>query len=328
MLRGGKIVTKPIVYITRTISEELLKHYETAFHVKMWESEDTPVPRDVLLKEVAEADGLLCVLSDTIDAELIEQGKNLKVIANLAVGYNNIDVEAATKNNIVVTNTPDVLTETTADLTFALLMATARRIVEASDYVREDQWQDWAPFLLAGADIHHQTIGIVGMGRIGEAVARRARGFGMEVLYHNRSRKEHVEAELPAEYVSFDALLKRSDYVVPLAPLTDETNLMFDEEAFDKMKEEAIFVNASRGQTVDEDALYDALKTKKIAAAGLDVFTVEPIRADDRFVALDNTVCLPHIGSSSVQTRTTMVHLCCENIAAQLAGNRPKTPVN
>lgn len=321
-------MTKPLVYITRTISEQLLSTYEETFRVKMWESEDTPVPRDVLLKEVAEADGLFCVLSDTIDAEVIEQGKQLKVISNLAVGYNNIDVETATNNGIVVTNTPDVLTETTADLTFGLLMATARRIVEASDYVREDKWEDWSPFLLAGADIHHQTIGIVGMGRIGEAVARRARGFGMEVLYHNRSRKESTEQELQAQYVSFDELLERSDFIVPLAPLTDETNLLFNEEAFDKMKDSSMFINTSRGQVVDEDALYNALTTGKIAAAGLDVFTVEPIRSDNRFVALDNTVCLPHIGSSSVKTRTEMVHLCCENISAVFAGQTPKTPVN
>lgn len=321
-------MTKPLVYITRTISEQLLSTYEETFRVKMWKSEDTPVPRDVLLKEVAEADGLFCVLSDTIDAEVIEQGKQLKVISNLAVGYNNIDVETATNNGIVVTNTPDVLTETTADLTFGLLMATARRIVEASDYVREDKWEDWSPFLLAGADIHHQTIGIVGMGRIGEAVARRARGFGMEVLYHNRSRKESTEQELQAQYVSFDELLERSDFIVPLAPLTDETNLLFNEEAFDKMKDSSMFINTSRGQVVDEDALYNALTTGKIAAAGLDVFTVEPIRSDNRFVALDNTVCLPHIGSSSVKTRTEMVHLCCENISAVFAGQTPKTPVN
>lgn len=326
--RGGLFMEKPLVYITRTIPEDLVKQYETSFRVKMWESEDTPVPRDVLLKEVEEAEGLFCMLSDQVDAEVIEHGKKLKVIANLAVGYNNIDVEAATKNDIIVTNTPDVLTETTADLTFALLMATARRIVEASDYIREDKWQDWSPFLLAGADIHHQTIGIVGMGRIGEAVARRARGFGMNVLYHNRSRKEQAEKELQAQYVSFDELLERSDFIVPLAPLTDETNLMFNEEAFEKMKPSAIFINASRGQTVVEDALYDAVTTGKIAAAGLDVFTVEPIRADNRFARLDNVVCLPHIGSSSVQTRTDMVHLCFDNLAARFAGERPKTPVN
>lgn len=320
-------MTKPLVYITRTISNELLKQYEENFRVKMWESEDTPVPRDVLLKEIAEADGLLCMLSDTIDAEVMEHGKHLKVIANLAVGYNNIDLQTAQAHSIVVTNTPDVLTETTADLTFALLMATARRIVEASDYVREDQWEDWSPFLLAGADIHHQTIGIVGMGRIGEAVARRARGFGMNVLYHNRSRKEVAENELQAEYVSFDDLLHRSDFIVPLAPLTDETEEMFDADAFEKMKESAIFINASRGQVVNEDALYEALSMKKITAAGLDVFTVEPIRSNNRFVALDNTVCLPHIGSSSVKTRTEMVHLCCENIVAVFQGEAPKTPI-
>lgn len=321
-------MTKPLVYITRNIPEHLLTQYEEHFQVKMWESEDTPVPRDVLLQEVEEADGLFCMLSDSIDAELLEHGKKLKVISNLAVGFNNIDVEAASKKSIVVTNTPEVLTETTADLTFALLMATARRIVESSDYIRGDQWQDWSPFLLAGVDIHDQTIGIVGMGRIGEAVARRARGFGMEVLYHNRSRKESAEEELQAQYVSFEELLERSDFIVPLAPLTEETNEMFDQHAFDKMKETAMFINASRGQVVNEDALYEALTTGKIAAAGLDVFTVEPIRSDNRFVQLDNTICLPHIGSSTVKTRTNMVHLCCENIANVLNGKQAKTPVN
>src|SRR5699024_3522275 len=219
----------------------------------MWPSDDEPVPRDVLLAEVKEADGLLSMLSDGVNEELFEQAPNLKVVANLAVGYDNINLEDAKKYDVAITNTPDVLTETTADLAFGLLMATGRRLVESMEYIREDKWQDWSPFLLAGKDIHHQTIGIVGMGRIGSAVARRAKGFNMPILYHNRSRNMEVEEELGAKYVSFEELLEKADYVVSLVPFSAETKEIFNADAFNKMKESAIFINAGRGQTVDEE---------------------------------------------------------------------------
>lgn len=320
-------MSKPRIYVTRKIPGELLEPYKDIFEFHMWEKETEPVPRDVLLKETAQADGLLCMLSDQIDEALLKEASRLKIVANLAVGYDNIDLDAAKSRDIIVTNTPDVLTETTADLGFALLMATARRIVEASNYVQADQWENWAPYLLAGSDIHHKTIGIVGMGRIGEAIARRAKGFGMSVLYHNRSRKYEAEDELQATYATMDQLLEEADFVISVVPLTNETNKMFDAGAFQKMKSTAIFINISRGATVDESALFEALQTKQIKAAGLDVFEKEPIRNDHPLMKLDNVICLPHIGSSSEETRTIMIKLCLENISAVMNGKQPKTQV-
>lgn len=318
---------KPSIYITRKLPEDLLKEFKRNFDVRMWPQEDQPVPRETLLKEAKEAEGLLTMLSDKIDAELFEHAEKLKVVANLAVGFDNIDLEEAKKHGVIVTNTPDVLTETTADLGFALLMATARRITEAAAYIKQDRWQGWEPYLLAGMDIHHKTIGIVGMGRIGEAIARRAKGFGMNIIYHNRSRKPEAEKELGATFVSFDGLLSASDYVMSVVPLTDETKNIFDWQVFSKMKKSAIFINISRGGTVVEEDLMEALIAKEIQAAGLDVFRDEPIRADHPLLQLDNVVCLPHIGSASVETRTTMIELCLDNIRGVIAGNGAKTPV-
>lgn len=320
-------MSKPKVYITRKIPDKLLHPYMNDIDFRMWEKEGEPVPRDVLLEEVKDADGLISMLSDAIDQELLNHATRLKISANLAVGFDNIDIEAAKEKGVIITNTPDVLTETTADLGFALLMATARRIVEANKYIKNDQWKNWAPYLLAGSDIHHKTIGIIGMGRIGEAIARRARGFGMSVLYHNRSRKYKAEEELQAVYTGFDNLLSDADFVVSVVPLSSETHKMFDESAFKKMKATGIFINISRGATVDEEALFEALKTKQITAAGLDVFVEEPIRKDHPLMTLDNAVCLPHIGSASEETRTAMLELCLENIVSVLNGGKPKTPV-
>lgn len=313
-------MSKPNIYISRKLPDYLVEPFYDYFHIKMWSKDDEPVPRDVLLQEVKEADGLLSMLSDAINEEVFKQAPNLKVVANLAVGYDNINLEDASKYGVAVANTPDVLTETTADLTFGLLMATGRRLIEAMEYIREDRWTDWSPFLLAGKDIHHQTIGIVGMGRIGTAVARRAKGFNMPILYHNRSRNKEVEKELGARYVDFDDLLEQSDYVVSLVPLSEETKGIFNEAAFQKMKESAIFINAGRGQTMDEEALYNALVNKEIAAAGLDVFQQEPIRKDHPLMTLDNVVCLPHIGSASVKTREDMIKLCFNNFKSYFDG--------
>src|SRR5690625_4818773 len=293
----------------------------------MWSKEDEPVPRKILLQEVEQVDALLSMLSDDINDELFQHAPNLKIVANLAVGFDNINLADAKKHDVVITNTPDVLTETTADLAFGLLMATGRRLIEAQEYIRKDKWTDWAPFLLAGKDIHHQTIGIVGMGRIGEAVARRAKGFNMEIIYHNRNRKKAVEKSLGATYMSFNELLEKADYVVSLLPLTAETAKTFDREAFEKMKSSAIFINASRGGVVDEEALVVALKTEQIKAAGLDVFQQEPISAEHPLTKLQNAVLLPHIGSATVATREKMLSLCLENVAEVFQGNAPKTPV-
>lgn len=325
--RGIYTLEKQHIYITRKIPNELLQPYQEQFHFSMWEKESEPVPREVLLEKVEHVTGILCLLTDQIDEEVFNKAKHLQLVANMAVGYDNIDVEAAKARQVIVTNTPDVLTETTADLTFALLMATARRIVEANEFIKKDEWKDWSPFLLAGSDIHHQTIGIVGMGRIGEAVARRAKGFGMNILYYNRSRKTEAEQELDATYVSFEKLLTEADFVVCLTPLTPATHQIFNKQAFEKMKQSAIFINASRGMTMDEQALYEALKAGEIKAAGLDVFATEPIRASHPLLELDNVVCLPHIGSASVATRENMIKLCLENLSSYFNGHGAKTPV-
>lgn len=319
---------KPYVYITRKLPEEIITEISRDYDVKMWDHEDVPVPRDILLREAKTASALITMLSDQINEEVLAAGDNLKIVANLAVGFDNIELETATKRGIIVSNTPDVLTETTADLTFALLMASARRVVEAAEYVKAGKWEGWSPYLLAGHDIHSKTIGIVGMGNIGEAVARRAKGFGMEILYHNRSRKMNAEMEIGAQYCSFEELVSEADYVVTLAPLTAETRNLFTADVFSKMKNSAIFINVGRGPVVDEQALYEALVNGEIAGAGLDVFVKEPISADHQLLKLPNVIALPHIGSASIETRTKMIELCCSNVNAVLSGDRPRTIVN
>ncbi|MGE6629954.1 2-hydroxyacid dehydrogenase [Bacillus sp. NPDC077027] len=320
-------MTKPYVYITRKLDDNALIPLKEAAHIEMWPHEDEPCPREELERQANRADGLLTMLSDQIDQALLDHAPNLKVVANLAVGYDNIDLKAAHANGVTACHTPDVLTESTADLAFALLISSARRIVEASDWVKEGKWTGWGPLLLAGADVHHKTLGIVGMGSIGTALAKRAKGFDMKVCYHNRTRKKEAEQQLGVTYSSFDDLLMQSDFIVCLTPLTSETENMFNADAFAKMKETAFFVNVSRGQTVDETALYDAVTTGKIAGAGLDVFRKEPVSNTHPLTQLKNVTVLPHIGSASVETRKNMMHLCAENIALVLNGKKAKTPI-
>ncbi|MED3563586.1 D-glycerate dehydrogenase [Bacillus xiapuensis] len=319
---------KPYIYITRKLPFEAIAAFREKYDVKMWEHDDIPVPKEILLAEAKKADALLTMVSDKVDEQVLNLAANLKIVANMAVGYDNIDLTAAAKKGVAITNTPDVLTDTTADLTFALLMAVSRRVVEAADFIKNGQWKSWSPFLLAGQDIHHKTLGIVGMGKIGEAVARRASGFEMNLLYHNRTRKPEIEQILGAVYCSFEDLLKKADFIVCLAPLTDETRNMFTRKVFQKMKRSAIFINASRGHVVDEQALYDALVAGEIAGAGLDVFQKEPIDAGHPLLGLSNVVALPHIGSASVETRTAMMNLAIANIEAVLDGKEPLTLVN
>ncbi|RWZ54884.1 D-glycerate dehydrogenase [Halobacillus fulvus] len=320
-------MAKPKVFITRKLPEEVVSPFRNQLDIDMWPEEEKAVPRQTMLEKCKDMDGVVTMLSDKIDEQLLGQAPSLKIVCNLAVGYDNIDLDAAQKHGVTVTNTPDVLTDTTADLTFGLLMATARRLVEANQYIKDGKWNHWSPLLLAGKDIHHKTIGIVGMGRIGEAVAKRATGFEMEILYHNRSRKQDAERNLGATYVEMDELLERSDFVVCMTPLTDETREMFDEQAFRKMKKDAMFINGSRGQTVNEGDLYDALVKGEIAAAGLDVFEKEPIGKDHPLLKLDQVVCLPHIGSASVETRHEMMKLCLDNLDLYFQEKQPKTVV-
>ncbi|AVR01137.1 D-glycerate dehydrogenase [Oceanobacillus iheyensis] len=318
---------KPKLYITRKVPEKILEPFQQDFTISMWKYEEEPVPREVLLKEISDAQGVLCMLSETMDQEVFNTGSSLQVVANLAVGYDNIDLHAAREAGVIVTNTPGVLTESTADLAFSLLLATARRIVEANQYIKEDKWKQWSPYLLAGMDVHNKTIGIVGMGRIGEAIARRAQGFGMEILYHNRSRKVEAEKRVGATYVDFATLLNKADFVISVVPATPETNQLFNKEVFQKMKRSAIFINISRGSVVNENALVNALGTGEISAAGLDVFAEEPIRSDHPLLNRTNVVCLPHIGSASTETRSSMLQLCLENISGVIHGTGPITEV-
>ncbi|MDQ0273064.1 2-hydroxyacid dehydrogenase [Cytobacillus purgationiresistens] len=318
---------KPTIFITRKIPEDVIAPLKESYDVKMWDQEDVPIPHATLIEEVKHADALFTMLSENINQEVLAAGKKLKVVANMAVGYDNIDVAAAAELGITITNTPDVLTESTADLAFSLLLTAARRMVEASEFVKNGDWKSWSPLLLAGQDVHHKTIGIVGMGSIGKVVAKRAAGFDMNILYYNRSRKPDAEAELGAVYTDFEDLLSQSDFVVCLTPLTEETKNMFTKEAFQKMKRTAVFVNASRGPIVNEEDLAEALKTGEIAAAGLDVFVNEPISADHPLLMLNNVVAMPHIGSATKETRYDMMKLCVKNIDAVLSGKDPITAV-
>jgi glyoxylate reductase len=319
---------KPKVYITRRIPEQILKRLSTTYDVRMWDKEDIQVPYEILEKEIEDIDGLLCLLTENIDDSLLSKAKKLKIIANMAVGYNNIDINSATKRGIMVTNTPGVLTETTADLTFGLLLATARRLTEASDYLKNGEWKTWSPMQLTGQDINGATLGIIGLGSIGEALARRAKGFDMEVLYFNRSRKYEKENELGIKYSSFENLLQVSDFVCVMTPYTPETKHLIDSEQLSLMKENAVLINTARGGIVNETALYQALKNKEIWGAGLDVFENEPVSLDNPLLTLPNVVTLPHIGSATIATRMKMANLAVSNLIAGLLNDKPLNLLN
>ncbi|MDN4093977.1 D-glycerate dehydrogenase [Brevibacillus agri] len=317
-------MSKPQVFVTRKLTNEVIAMLETVAHVNVWEA-DTPVPRAKLLEEIEQADAVLTMLTERVDEELLRRAKKLRIVANMAVGYDNIDVAACKRRGVTETNTPDVLTEATADLAFALLLATGRRLTEANRFLLAGEWTSWSPYLMAGQSVYGTTLGIIGMGRIGEAVARRAAGFNMRILYHNRNRKEEAEAKTGARLAGLDELLQESDYVVLLTPLTEETRHLMGEREFALMKKSAVFVNVSRGGTVDEAALYEALVSGQIWAAGLDVFRQEPVPLDHPLLSLPNVVALPHIGSATIQTRDEMARLAAANIVAVLSGKEPLT---
>ncbi len=318
---------KPKAYITRLIPQAGLDMVMEFSETKVWR-EELPPPRELLLKELQEVEGLLCLLTDRVDAELMDAAPRLKVISNMAVGYDNIDVKAATERGIAVGNTPGVLTETTADFAFALLMAAARRIPEATRYVKKGRWKTWGPTLLLGQDIHGATLGLVGLGRIGSGVAKRATGFEMRILYHDVVCREDLEKELGLTFVDLDTLLQESDFVSLHVPLTEETYHLIGPRELEIMKPTAILINTSRGPVVDQRALYEALRSGQIAAAGLDVTDPEPIDPHAPLLSLDNCIVVPHIASASVATRTKMATMAAQNLIAGLKGEMPPHCVN
>jgi glyoxylate reductase len=294
---------------------------------EVWEGE-LPPPRNTLLQSIQNVDGLLSLLTDKVDAEVMDKAPKLKVISNCAVGFDNIDVAEATRRGIIVGNTPGVLTETTADFAFTLMMAAARRVVEADKAVRAGKWKTWGPMVLLGQDIHGATLGILGMGRIGQAVARRAKGFDMRLLYYDAVRQRKIEEELGVQFVEFDTLLAESDFITIHINLTPENYHLIGAKQIDKMKKTSILVNTARGPIVDNMALYEGLRDGKIAYAALDVTEPEPLPADHPLLNLDNVIVVPHIASASVATRTKMGLMAADNLIAGLKGEIPPNPVN
>jgi glyoxylate reductase len=318
---------KPKVFITRPVPEAVLARIASECEME-WNREDRLLSREELAGRLAGSEGVLCQLTDRIDDVVMEQAPLLKVIANVAVGYDNIDVTSATRRGILVTNTPEVLTDTTADFAFALLLASARRVAEADQFVRSGQWKEWKLDLMLGTDAHHATLGIIGLGRIGRAVARRARGFSMNVLYSAPRRAgPQVEQELGVSYVEKDVLLRESDFISLHVPLKPETRHMIGQPEFDRMKPTAILINTARGPIVDEKALVEALQKGRIGGAGLDVFEDEP-RPNPQLARLSNVVLAPHIGSASRQTRLRMAEMAAENLVAGVSGRIPPNLVN
>jgi glyoxylate reductase len=322
-------MTRPRVLVTRVIPDEGLDPVREACDVDLWEDE-LPPPRDELLRRVSGKDGLLSLLTDRVDDELLDAaGPQLKVVSNFAVGFDNIDVPALTRRHVPAGNTPGVLTETTADLAFALMMAAARRIPEGVDHVRDGHWKTWGPMLLMGVDIHGATLGIVGFGRIGREMARRGRGFGMDIVYYDvHPASPDDEADLGARRVEMDELLRTADFISLHVNLTDETRHLVDADALRAMKPTAVLVNTSRGPVVDPSALEHALRQGEIFAAGLDVTDPEPLPADHPLVRLPNCVVVPHIASASRVTRGKMAAMAAANLLAGLRGERLPTPVN
>jgi glyoxylate reductase len=316
-------MTRPSVFVTRRLPENALRLVLERCEAEIWPRE-TPPSRTEMLAAVADKEGLLSLLTDTIDSEVISAAPRLRVISNCAVGVDNIDLRAASARRIPVGNTPDVLTDATADLAFALLLCAARRILEGTQYVKAGMWKTWDLRLLLGADLAGRTLGIIGFGRIGKAVARRAGGFGLRVIYCDPTEAPGPEAIR----VGFDELLRESDFVSLHVPLNDSTHHMINDATLAKMKPTAILVNTSRGPVIDQAALYRALKGGRLFAAGLDVTEPEPLPAESPLLELPNCVVLPHLGSASVWTREQMAALAAENLLAGLHGTRLPHCVN
>ncbi|MFL0246044.1 2-hydroxyacid dehydrogenase [Candidatus Clostridium stratigraminis] len=319
-------MNKPKVFIAEEIPEETEKYIAKYCDYEIWNNEER-IPREILLQKLADKDGVM-LTGNKVDEELLSYAPNLKVVSNITVGYNNFDIEAMKKRRVIGTNTPYVLDDTVADLILGLMLSASRKIAELDRYVKDNKWLSSDGKNLFGLDVHHAVLGIIGMGRIGEAVARRAKlGFDMEVMYYNRSRKLKTEEELGVQYTGLNSLLEKSDFIVLMTPLTEDTFHLIDTEEFNKMKSTAIFINASRGQTVNEKALIEALESKKIYAAGLDVYDSEPINGDNKLLKMPNVVTLPHIGSATEKTRIDMSNLAAENLVKGALGEIPKNIV-
>ena len=315
------------VFVTRRIPEIGIEKLREEHEVEVSDK-----PRNLSKEEIIESvkgkDAVLCLLTDMMDEEIIKAGEDLKVISNYAVGYDNIDVEAATERGIAVTNTPGVLTEATAEIAWALMMSVARNVVNGDEFVREDRFEGWDPTLMLGHELHGKTLGIVGMGNIGSKVAEMSQGFDMEVIYYNKSRNEDIEEKIGAEFVELDELLSRSDFVSLHVPLTDKTEGMIGKEELELMSYDSYLINTARGEVVDEDALVETLKEGGIAGAGIDVYADEPHGANPDYYDLDNVVLTPHLGSASHKAREGMAVMAAENILSILEGKEPENIVN
>lgn len=317
-------MAQPRIFVTRRIPEPGMQMVQDYGQATVW-PEEMPPPRDTVLADAAGKDGILSLLTTPIDREVMERaGAGLKVISNYAVGFDNVDVAEATRRGIPVGHTPDVLTDTTADFAFALLMAAARRVVEGAAYVRQGRWQTWGPSLLLGQDVAHATLGILGFGRIGKGMARRGAGFNMRVLFHDDyiADDDPAIAALGAEKVGFDRLLAEADFVSVHTPLTPATHHLLNAEAFARMKPTGIVINTARGPLIDPEALHTALTTGQIGYAALDVTDPEPIPLDSPLLGLNNVIIVPHIASASVATRSKMAEMAAQNLIAGLEGRR------
>jgi glyoxylate reductase len=319
--------SRPRVFVTRRLVGDGVQRLAGEVDVEVWPGDDPPPP-PVLASEAQRSEGILTNIADRVDAALIDGAAGLHIVSQMAVGYDNIDVAAATRRGVLVTNTPGVLTEATADMAFALLLAQARRLPEGERAMRRGEWGEWKPWFLLGRDLTGKTLGIVGLGAIGQAVARRALGFGMRVIYTSRRRKAEAEASLGIAWRELPQLLAESDYVSLHMALNAETRGMFGAAEMARMKPDAVLINTARGGVVDQAALVQALRERRIGGAGLDVFEAEPLPRDHELLSLDNVVVAPHLGSATVETRTRMSDLAVDNLIAFFRGETPPCPVN
>ncbi|WZL74306.1 D-glycerate dehydrogenase [Clostridiaceae bacterium 35-E11] len=317
---------KPKIYVTRDLPGDAISFLRKYCEVEV-NMEDRTLTKEELLHNIQEKDGVLCQLLDVLNEEVLEQAKHVKVFANCAVGYNNIDVDAATQRGILITNTPGVLDDATADLTWALLFAAARKVPSAERYIKEGKFTNWSPNLFLGRDITGKTLGVIGAGRIGQNFARKAKAFGMKVYYYNRNRNRGFEEETGAIYASKEELLRIADFVTLHVPLTEETHHFIGEKEFEMMKKTAILINVARGPVVDEKALVNALETGQIGGAGLDVFENEP-KVESALLDMENVVVTPHIGSGTIEARSNMAMMAAKNVLAGARGELPPNCLN